>query len=89
MAAAHEAFKGVHHFGGKNLLDVKSDEGALAARVHHLGQGAVGEKDATAGVEGSDAIGDGFEHGLELGPAGFEGGVDAIELEGGLVDLSP
>ncbi len=38
-----------------------------------------------SGVEGGDAVGDGFEHGFELGAAGFEGGVGGGELEVGLL----
>ncbi len=63
-----------------------AEEGALAAGVHHLGEGAVGEDDAATGIEGGDAVGDGLEHGLELAAAGFEGGVGGGELDGGALD---
>ena len=71
---------------GKTSSMGRAEEGTLAAGVHHLGEGAVGEDDAAAGVEGGDAVGDGLEHGLELAAAGFEGGVGGGELDGGVLD---
>ena len=86
MAAAEEVVEGFHGFGGKDGFDGGADEGGLAAGVEHLGEGAVGEDDAAAGVEGGDAVGDGFEHGFELAAAGFEGGVGFGELDVGGFD---
>ena len=60
--------------------------GPLAAGIHHLGEGAVGEDDAARGVKGGDAVGDSLEHGFELAAAGFEGGVGGGELDGGALD---
>ena len=71
---------------GKTSSMAQAEEGTLAAGVHHLAEGAVGEDDAALGVEGGDAVGDGFEHGLELAAAGFEGGVGRGELDGGVLD---
>ncbi len=85
VGAADEAVDGFGDFGGEDLFDAAAEEGLLAAGVHHLGEGAVGEDDAAVGGEGGDAVGDGLEHGLELGAAGLEGGVGGGELDVGLV----
>ena len=86
MAAHDEAVEDLGDLGGEDLFDGAAEEGTLAAGVHHLGEGAVGEDDAAVGVEGGDAVGDGLEHGLELAAAGFEGGVGGGELDGGVLD---
>ena len=78
MGAADEAVDGFKGFGGcggvgwEEVGEGAIEEGLLAAGVEHFREGAVGEEDAAVGVEGGDAVGDGFEHGFELGAAGFQ-----------------
>ena len=86
MAALDQAVENLDDLGREDLFHDAAVEGALAAGVHHLAESAVGEDDAALGVEGGDAVGDGFEHGLELAAAGFEGGVGCAELHGGVLD---
>ena len=69
--------------GGRCSFEGGAEEGAFAAWIEHLGEGAVVEDDAAVGREGDDAGGDGFDDGFELGAAAEKGGVDLGELGGG------
>ncbi len=88
MRAAEEALDGVEDLGGEGLVEAQADELYLAAGIEEFGEGAVGEDDAEAGREGDDAVGDGFDDGLELGAALLQGGVELGELCGGLLGES-
>ena len=80
MAAAQQAVERLHGLGGEDRFDVAADEVRLAAGLHHLRQRAVGQHDTALGVQCDNAVGDGLQHGLELGAARFQGGVGGGEL---------
>src|ERR1700710_856938 len=86
MAAQNEPIEDLVDLSGKYFLDRHAKERALTAGVHHLGERAVGEDDATAGVERGDAVGNGLEHRLKLTAARFKRGVGGRELDGGALD---
>jgi hypothetical protein len=84
VGAAQEAVERVDDLGGEHIGEVEADELLLAAGVEHLGEGAVGQHDLQGGGrERDDAVGDGFDDGLELGAALLQRGVDLRELVGG------
>jgi len=80
VGAAQQAVERVNDLGGQHVVQAKADELLLAAGVQHLREGAVGEHDLARCGERDDAVGDGFDDGLEFGAALLQGSVDLREL---------
>src|ERR1700749_1358447 len=86
MTAIDEAIEDLGDLCRKNFFHCASVEGTLPTWVHHLAEGAIGEDDAAVGVEGGNAVGDGFKHGFELAATSFEGSVGCAQLNSRVLD---
>src|SRR5271154_4451641 len=86
MASLDEPVEDLSDFRGKDIVHDQPEKGALTARVHHLAEGTIGEHNATIGIQRSDSVRDGLEHGFKLTPAGLKGSVGRAQLDGGVFD---
>src|ERR1700733_9468922 len=86
MAAFDETVEDLSYFGWKDFFHDATVEGPLAAGIHHLAKGAIGEHDAAFSIECGDSIGDGFEHCFKFATTRFEGCVGCTQLHGGVFD---